>query len=103
MPAAATLRDAVAEIVDDLSGHSDNVEPVEQGTLETAGVSPLALLDRAEGPREIAADIEVPRRIRRRCYLRRAANPIKSPTPIATASVAIGRCKRSIGCSLSGR
>jgi hypothetical protein len=40
MPAAATLRDAVAEIVDDLSGHSDNVEPVEQGTLETAGVSP---------------------------------------------------------------
>jgi predicted PurR-regulated permease PerM len=47
------IRDAVAEIVDDLSAHEDKVEPTERGTIELEEVSPLAQLDKAEGPREI--------------------------------------------------
>ena len=46
------IRDAVAEIADDLSAHQDNLEPVERGTAEGEAVSPLAQLDKAEGVRE---------------------------------------------------
>ena len=46
------IRDAVAEIADDLSAHQDNSEPVERGTAEGEAVSPLAQLDKAEGVRE---------------------------------------------------
>jgi predicted PurR-regulated permease PerM len=46
------IRDAVAEIVDDLSAHEDRIEPVERGTAEGEAVSPLAHLDKAEGVRE---------------------------------------------------
>jgi predicted PurR-regulated permease PerM len=47
------IRDAVAEIVDDLSAHEDKIEPIERVTIESGEVSPLAQLDKAEGPREI--------------------------------------------------
>jgi predicted PurR-regulated permease PerM len=47
------IRDAVAEIVDDLSAHEDKIEPIERVTIESGEVSPLAQLDTAEGPREI--------------------------------------------------
>jgi predicted PurR-regulated permease PerM len=47
------IRDAVAEIVDDLSAHEDKIEPSELVTIELGEVSPLAQLDKAEGPREI--------------------------------------------------
>ena len=43
------IRDAVAEIADDLNAHEDNLEPVERGTAEGEAVSPLAHLDKAEG------------------------------------------------------
>ena len=47
------IRDAVAEIADDLSAHEDNnKEPVERGATEGEAVSPLAHLDKAEGARE---------------------------------------------------
>ena len=46
------IRDAVAEIADDLSAHQDNLEPVERRTSEGEAVSPLAQLDKAEGVRE---------------------------------------------------
>jgi predicted PurR-regulated permease PerM len=48
------IRDAVAEIVDDLNAHEDNVEPIEQGCIDPEGESPLALLDKAEGVRAMA-------------------------------------------------
>jgi predicted PurR-regulated permease PerM len=48
------IRDAVAEIVDDLDGHKDNVELIEQGDIEPERESPLAQLGKAEGMREIA-------------------------------------------------
>ena len=48
------IRDAVAEIVDDLSAHEDNLEPIERGEVQTEGESPLAHLDKAEGARAIA-------------------------------------------------
>ena len=48
------IRDAVAEIVDDLSAHEDNLEPIERGDVQTEGESPLAHLDKAEGARAIA-------------------------------------------------
>jgi predicted PurR-regulated permease PerM len=48
------IRDAVAEIVDDLDTHEDNSEPIEQGGVEPEDASPLACLDRAEGPRVTA-------------------------------------------------
>jgi predicted PurR-regulated permease PerM len=47
------IRDAVAEIADDLSAHEDNLEAVERGTAEGEAVSPLAQLDKAEGVREM--------------------------------------------------
>jgi predicted PurR-regulated permease PerM len=47
------IRDAVAEIVDDLGAHQDNMEPVERRPIELETESPLAHLDKAEGPREI--------------------------------------------------
>jgi len=47
------IRDAVAEIADDLSAYEDNLEPVERGPAEGEAVSPLAQLDKAEGVREI--------------------------------------------------
>ena len=47
------IRDAVAEIVDDLGAHQDNMEPVERGPSEGEEVSPLAQLDKAEGVREM--------------------------------------------------
>jgi predicted PurR-regulated permease PerM len=47
------IRDAVAEIADDLSAHADSSEPVERGTAEGETVSPLAQLDKAEGVREL--------------------------------------------------
>jgi predicted PurR-regulated permease PerM len=47
------IRNAVAEIADDLSAHEDNLEPVERGTAEGEAASPLAQLDKAEGVREI--------------------------------------------------
>ena len=46
------IRDAVAEIADDLSAHQDNLEPVERRTSEGEAASPLAQLDKAEGVRE---------------------------------------------------
>jgi hypothetical protein len=49
------IRDAVAEIADDLSAHEDNSEPVERGIDEGEAVSPLAQLDKAEGVRELKA------------------------------------------------
>jgi len=48
------IRDAVAEIVDDLSAHKDNLESIEQGDSKTEGESPLAHLNKAEGARAIA-------------------------------------------------
>ena len=48
------VRDAVAEIVDDLNTHEDNLELIEQRGIEPEGESPLAHLDRAEGVRAIA-------------------------------------------------
>jgi predicted PurR-regulated permease PerM len=48
------IRDAVAEIVDDLDTHEDNLELIEQGGVEPEDASPLACLDRAEGPRVTA-------------------------------------------------
>jgi hypothetical protein len=48
------VRDAVAEIVDDLDTHEDNLELIEQGGVEPEDASPLACLDRAEGPRVTA-------------------------------------------------
>jgi predicted PurR-regulated permease PerM len=47
------IRDAVAEIVDDLSAHEDNLELIEQEGVEP-DESPLAHLDKAEGARAIA-------------------------------------------------
>jgi hypothetical protein len=49
------IRDAVAEIVDDLSAHVDKAEPVERAAFdETEELSPLAQLEKAEGARGIA-------------------------------------------------
>jgi hypothetical protein len=48
------IRDAVAEIVDDLSAHKDNLESIERGDSQTEGESPLAHLNKAEGARAIA-------------------------------------------------
>jgi hypothetical protein len=48
------IRDAVAEIVDDLDTHEDNSELIERGGVEPEDASPLACLDRAEGPRVTA-------------------------------------------------
>jgi predicted PurR-regulated permease PerM len=49
------IRDAVAEIVDDLSAHVDKAEPVERAAFdETEELSPLAQLEKAEGTRGIA-------------------------------------------------
>jgi predicted PurR-regulated permease PerM len=52
------IRDAVAEIVDDLDTHKDYVELIEQGDVESEGESPLAHLDKAEGARAIAVPPE---------------------------------------------
>jgi predicted PurR-regulated permease PerM len=48
------IRDAVAEIADDLNTHKDNLELVEEGGTEPEGESPLAQLDKAEGVPAIA-------------------------------------------------
>lgn len=48
------IRDAVAEIVDDLNTHEDNPESIEPAGMEAEGISPLAHLDQAEGARAIA-------------------------------------------------
>jgi predicted PurR-regulated permease PerM len=48
------IRDAVAEIVDDLDAHEDNLELIEKGAVESEEESPLAHLDKAEGSRAIA-------------------------------------------------
>jgi predicted PurR-regulated permease PerM len=47
------IRDAVAEIVDDLDAYKDNVELIEQGNVDLEKDSPLAHLDKAEGVRAI--------------------------------------------------
>jgi hypothetical protein len=47
------IRDAVAEIVDDLNTHEDNLEPIEQEGIEAEGISPLAQLDQAGAERAI--------------------------------------------------
>jgi predicted PurR-regulated permease PerM len=49
------IRDAVAEIVDDLGAHEDDIVPVARATVEGQEESPLAKLDRAEGAHEISA------------------------------------------------
>jgi predicted PurR-regulated permease PerM len=48
------IRDAVAEIVDDLSAHNDNLESIERGDSKAEGELPLAHLNKAEGSRAIA-------------------------------------------------
>jgi hypothetical protein len=48
------IRDAVAEIADDLNAHEDNLELIEQGDVESERGSPLAHLDKAEGARAVA-------------------------------------------------
>jgi predicted PurR-regulated permease PerM len=48
------IRDAVAEIVDDLSAHKDNLESIDRGDSKTEGESPLAHLNKTEGARAIA-------------------------------------------------
>jgi predicted PurR-regulated permease PerM len=48
------IRDAVAEIADDLNTHEDNIDLIEQGAIEPEGESPLARLDKAEGMRAMA-------------------------------------------------
>ncbi len=49
------IRDAVAEIVDDLGAHHDNVELADRAITEAQETSTLAQLDKAEGVREIVA------------------------------------------------
>jgi predicted PurR-regulated permease PerM len=56
------IRDAVAEIVDDLSAHVDNAGPVKAPVVdETEGLSPLAHLEKAEGEPGVAV---LPERLR---------------------------------------
>jgi hypothetical protein len=48
------IRDAVAEIVDDLNAHEDDSALIEDGGIEPEVESPLARLDKAEGGRALA-------------------------------------------------